>query len=304
MRRAAPFLIVAALGGCASAPATGPPQYSASLSTPAMPVRALAALPAAAGDVLTVLEQRRSNAVMQQIILRGDAPTFGENKIIVNAITATPTGRDDVRLEQPSDASIEDELAEGFPNIRMTVSLALNHNAYGPFGYALGRSPGAVTCIYAWQWIAGEDKPNLLAGMNAPRSFPVSIRVRLCRAGSSEQALVDLIRQLMVNAPDGDAYPAAAATGPAYASDALASAGYGGAIAGGDGRTPTYNAPPGAHLGTGAASPEPLASPRKPRRHVVTKARLTLPDLPPAGTPSRSPAGQDTIPLPTDIAPQ
>ena len=215
--------------GSYSAPAGDP----SSLQTPVPPSRALAFLPASAGPVVSVLETRRSNAVMQEIVLAGDHATAGENKINVTALVppdlSMRNGGDPIKLAPPTDITIENELGEKFPSIAMHLSATYDRNGQGPFGFAIGHPSPVTTCIYAWQYIGPNGPISLFDGASGRAPQPVSVRVRLCAAQTTEQALVDTVRQMVVM-PPGPSYggfmPVPMGMAPAYgAPDALTASG-------------------------------------------------------------------------------
>ncbi len=254
LRVSATFSLTALLVGCAvSQQTSGPNASSEPEASLASPARALAWLPPQAGKVVSVLEQRRANGVVQDIILSGDAAVYGENKITVTALSgpelpgkySIPNQAD---VAQVSESEIAQELEDKFSDMKMGIGDTLERNFYGPFGYAVG-TQGKVGCMYAWQTI-GRSEPKKLFDAAPPATPPTSIRVKLCRAGANPMAFVSLMRQMAI----GTAAPVSAAPGVAYgavpmyntpgygASDALAAsglAGYGGGYG-----MPGYGAPP------------------------------------------------------------
>jgi len=77
----------------------------------------------------------------------------------------------------------------------MAVSPYYVQNAYGPFGYAIGKPANGDTCIYAWQRIAPTTKPSGAVDRGA-----VVIRLQLCRRGVSEQQLLEVMYKLRLDA--------------------------------------------------------------------------------------------------------
>ena len=173
-----------------------------SLANPVMP-RALATLPPGAGPVVNVLEQRYANGVTQDIVLAGDVPTGGENKISVSLLSRQANSGDNLnpgilRLRKSQDAEIFQEISDQFPDVNMNLSQIVDRNAQGPFGYALGKR-GRITCIYAWQWLEdGGGREKFFFDLSAGDSPSATLRVRLCKTGASEQALAGLVRQLVL----------------------------------------------------------------------------------------------------------
>ena len=212
-----------------------------SLANPVMP-RAFASLPPGAGPVVNVLEQRYANGVTQDIILAGDTPTGGENKITVSLLSRQATQFDGtnpgmLRLRKAQDAEIFQEISDQFPDVNMSLSPIIDRNAQGPFGYALGKR-GRISCIYAWQWLEdGSGREKFFFDLSAAETPSATLRVRLCKTNASDQALAGLVRQLTLSA-GGGGYGGYAGAGynPNQAAvhgggDALTAAGHGGPVA-------------------------------------------------------------------------
>lgn len=192
-----PFLLVTGLAGCSTMPFelvdTGSyqPAPSTSLGNSIPPSQSMAALPLAAGPVISVIERQRGNALQHEVTLQGAPPNYGENMISVTAfrnvqsIPEKPLD-DALPVRRPTEQDINMEMAEKFPNGPLPITSNAPQNGAGTFAYAFGRKAG-VSCIYAWQWIESGSR------LTNP---PVSVRVRLCRPGATEEVLVDYVRQL------------------------------------------------------------------------------------------------------------
>ena len=105
-----------------------------------------------------------------------------------------------VGIVKPTEAGIRTELAEQFPDVDMKVTGRSARNTYGPYGFAVGRRADGARCLYAWQWV--EDVQPRLGKTEA--RIPGSVRVRLCRADMTFDALAASIDQLKL-VPDGRA---------------------------------------------------------------------------------------------------
>ncbi len=260
------FALFSVMVGCAVSPQNGGPYASAEPeATMASPARALVWLPPQAGNVVSVLEQRRANGIVQDIVLSGEAEMYGENKITVTAISSTdfpgkyavPNQAD---VAQASENDIAQELEDTFPNTKMGLGDTVERNIYGPFGYAVG-TKGKVGCMYAWQTL-GRSEPHKLFDASAAASQPTSIRIKLCRAGANPMAFVGLVRQMAIgtSAPVGVAPGVAYGSVPMYnapgygAGDALAASGLGGYNVAGVYGAPAYGAVPMYNSGFGAAA--------------------------------------------------
>ena len=278
------FGLALPLAGCASDPADDRQAFGAfspapsSVGSLANPnARPLAALPGGAGGVLNVLEQRGTNFITQDIILSGDVPSFGENKISLTVITARTNefveGKPgQIDLKRPTDVALYEEVTDLFPDVAMNVSPNYDRNGIGPFAYAIGKSK-SVTCLYAWQYVEDtERQAGFFGDKSAPGARPIAVaKVRLCKQGLGEQALLGFVRQLVIFQPNATgAYSASTGYGsqgysPFASGDALAVAGggYGAPYAG-----VGYNRPSG---GSGATRPLVITSDDEPRR--VAKPR-------------------------------
>lgn len=203
-------LLTAFLAAGCSAPMTGRSDVAPSLNAPVGRDAAIATLPASAGFVINVAERRYSNGVVQEITLKGDPTTHGENRLTV--AVRRPAGLDGsgtnpLKIDRPDARSIRAEIAERFPGIQMTVSTVVERNAYGTFGYAGGRGPSGDSCLYAWQFI--DDMPAVAEGSRLAflsPSSPMSLRLRICRANHGEQELVEMMRRIVLYGSDQSRY--------------------------------------------------------------------------------------------------
>ena len=220
------------LSGCGMLPfdtmdgSEDPKPFPTTLGVSIPPSQAMAAMPSGAGQVISVIERRRSNAIQHDITLAGAPPNFGENQINVTAfryvedIPEKPLA-DKIKIERPTDSDIYNEMQERFPGGALPSSNAVPRNGMGTFGYAFGRRNGA-NCLYAWQWIEpAQARP--FTPFNNKTAAPISVRVRMCRPGMTEEVMVDLVRQMFVSPRHDDSYrgnPTSRGPGPM--------AGYGG----------------------------------------------------------------------------
>lgn len=151
---------------------------------------ALASLPGA-GAVLAVRQTLGPDTTRQTIVLANPMAVAGENMLTIEVAPAT--GK---RFAQaPSRSELQAEMRAALPGIAMSISNTMNENAYGVYGYAVGKTTG-VQCIYAWQVIDAGRRSTIGAPHGA------SIRLRLCRAGESAEHMASLMRGLTVKAID------------------------------------------------------------------------------------------------------
>ena len=210
MRVSTAVIACLALGGCSLAPADHRAAFEAS-SDMVPAASPMAQLPAAAGEQISVLQSNLQGPLTQKIILQGDPATGGENRITVTVDLDQPMrGEADYKVPKPTDELISKELDDTMPGIAMAISPNFVRNDFGPFGYAIGRAYGGVTCIYAWQWSPGQPARFLASpeGQAADASRPraaTSVRVRLCKQGLGELELVDLVHHMAVYPPGSTA---------------------------------------------------------------------------------------------------
>jgi len=162
-------------------------------------------LPNGAGDVVDLTERRHKNGVEQLIVYAGDFETRGQNaarvRLKVNKFgMRKPKGG--LKILPPSEAILAREMRKVLPGVSMNVSNEFHTNAYGPFGYALGRASGNINCIYGWQHMRGNGKVvSELPLFNKASDKPeLSLRLRVCKYNTPARKLVDLMRNLRIDA--------------------------------------------------------------------------------------------------------
>ena len=282
------------LSGCSYAPRDERAAYEP-VSGAAAADHPMAQMPPEAGAVVAVLESKVSGVLTLRIVLAGDAANDGENSIVVKVDQSPKRPSDlDLAVPKPSEDGIARELDVGFPTIDMQISNSWNHNDFGPFGYAVGRSAKGSTCIYAWQYYSGPaprvvEDPTARAAAASMPSAPTSIRARLCRKGLEEADIVALVQAMEISPPGGgDAYTDTtyASLDTTHAKDALQAAG----------------AP--RHFFTGARAREPEKKPAHKKIHHAL-ARMERPHVQP--TQQSAPASQVSravvVPLPAGSSP-
>lgn len=254
-------LLVTGLAGCSSMPFelvdnSQTMQASTSLGNSIPPSQSMAALPLAAGTVVSVIERQRGNALQHEVTLHGAPPNYGENQIIVTAYRNDAKATDDlVPTSRPNADDINNEMSEKIPGGPLPISNNAPQNGAGTFAYAFGRK-GSVSCLYAWQWV---DQTTRMV------TAPVSVRIRLCKPGATEEVLVDYVRQLYLmprNQP-GASSPAMAYGGGGMRpyGDALSATSRGGGQPYAMYQTHPYG------MGYGA----PMAQAERPAQKVVVK---------------------------------
>lgn len=197
IRRQAPLLAVLAfaLSACAQSgqPGVLDRERAQSLED------AFISAPIGGPEVLSVAEERFPNATQQRILLGNRSAVPGSNYIQVQffgPVGNTGTGRTALPNRMIHAADMSREMRTELPTVPMRRSPLFVQNRYGPFGYAVGRSGGGDTCVYAWQRIAGVDTTTLI-----PRNRgTIQLRLRLCDRVASEEALLTAMYNLSIRA--------------------------------------------------------------------------------------------------------
>jgi hypothetical protein len=288
-----PYLLpplLALLAGCNTSASNGPSlDMMAESAAPvalarAAPPRAadvgsaLAHLPEGAGAVEAVRERYYPNGYSQDIALASDAPGAMSHIAIAIQNGRALASNEKVPVWKPGEAGVKQELAREFPNLPMRVVVNGGYeNRYGRFGVAIGRAGDALRCIYAWQYIDdarrsfGHGARIPLAGASAA---PAAVRIKLCRADATVDALVADVKALSVDIPEDFAAspPVALRVAPARAPRLRAQI-----------RRPAHRAPrpdgqPAAAETFAAPAPADLpavraSTPTCPRRPIAAPAR-------------------------------
>ncbi|TAU88256.1 cellulose biosynthesis protein BcsN [Rhizobium leguminosarum] len=179
--------VVGTMAGCTS---TGGVRQPSGPETVA-PEKALVLPPPGGPSVVSVVERKRGNGVEQTISLFTSSSVPGQNFLKVQFFGASGAnpGTGNVGFSMINQSGIAREVARSAPGVPMATSATFLQNAYGPFGYASGRSRAGDTCVYAWQQIRSSTAANTQA-----RNFGmIQLRLRLCDAGASERQLLGIV---------------------------------------------------------------------------------------------------------------
>jgi hypothetical protein len=170
--------------------------------------------PPSGPGIVGVIERRYDNAIEQEIPLFTSALTPGQNFIkaqFFGTESAFRYSSNRLTSKMVSQSGTASEMASAFPGVRMVRSQFYVQNSYGPFGYAFGRGRGSDLCLYGWQQIRSQAQK--MSPVNNYGS--IQIRVRICEAGATEQALLAFMYNFTINAsvdslgwnPYGDVTP-------------------------------------------------------------------------------------------------
>jgi hypothetical protein len=148
-------------------------------------------IPAPGGPaVIAVVERPYANAIRQEIALSSNGRTPGQNSFTVTAFGPTDSTISNQLPNPPLLMSdISREMIEAFPGVAMQPASAYVQNKYGPFGYAIGEAGGGELCFYGWQRLRAPDfSSTVFSGQGT-----LSIRLRLCDRGASEETLLGVM---------------------------------------------------------------------------------------------------------------
>jgi hypothetical protein len=164
--------------------------------------RAFVELPAITGPIIAVREKRYANGVEQIMVLESEAAADGENRVEVRVVQP---GKSDSRIKNEYLAvrttrqeQIRSDFKEFVWGVPMQIVSAVEANAYGTYGYALGRSKQGYNCLLGWQNVKGAMREKRLLGVVTTATTQVSVRVRVCRTDLTEDQLVSIIRGMRI----------------------------------------------------------------------------------------------------------
>ncbi|MBX5022983.1 cellulose biosynthesis protein BcsN [Rhizobium lentis] len=190
MRLRKTISLVAVAGVVAGCTSTGGVNQASGPETVA-PEKALVLPPPGGPSIVSVVERKRGNGVEQTISLFTSSSVPGQNFLKAQFFGASGSnpGMGNANFSMISESGIAREVARSAPGVPMATSATFLQNAYGPFGYASGRSRAGDVCIYAWQQIRSSAAANTQA-----RNFGmIQLRLRLCDARASERQLLGIV---------------------------------------------------------------------------------------------------------------
>ncbi|XUY29620.1 cellulose biosynthesis protein BcsN [Agrobacterium sp. rho-8.1] len=156
------------------------------------PEEALIFPPPGGPEVISVISRTFSNAVQQEVFLRADARTPGQNFLKIELFgpqRAEDTGKDGLSSGSLRASTISRQIRSAFPGASLATSAEYLQNAYGAFSYASGKGSGDDMCLYAWQHIRSPD--NMRQGFkNLGR---INVTLRLCQSGVTTRDLLTVM---------------------------------------------------------------------------------------------------------------
>lgn len=155
--------------------------------------------PGSTPPVIAVVQTNFLNAIEQEIVLGTNSHSRGQNAIYVVFFGPVKgrTGWENTRADDFLNTEVIDqEMLDRMPGVTMYTSNYFVQNRYGPFNYAIGNAGGGELCIYGWQRIQSQV-PMFLTFRDRGS---MSIRLRLCQIGATEQDLLRVMYRYSINA--------------------------------------------------------------------------------------------------------
>lgn len=153
------------------------------------PSEALIFPPPSGPEIVTVVSRTYSNAVAQQVILRSEAATPGQNYLKAEFFgpqQAGDTDLDSLAFTGFRASSLAREIRAEFPGETIAMSANYLQNSYGAFSYAAGKGRGEDTCLYGWQDIRSPESMR----QDFRNLGRIKVRLRLCQSGASIERLL------------------------------------------------------------------------------------------------------------------
>lgn len=158
------------------------------------PEYAIAYLPNVAGPIAGIRQSSAREKVTQTILYPASGYGEGENAL---EVTVTSTEIDSRYYLAPTMRDLQLEMNRKFPGVAMKIVQVPGENLSGVFGYGIGQSASAGTCIFGWQTVrdASSNDKQGIARFSAHR-YAAKVRLRYCSRTMPEGALVALMRGL------------------------------------------------------------------------------------------------------------
>lgn len=171
------------------------------------PQAALIRLPDGRDRAVGLRQRRQSEGLVQEIDLPARDGT-GRNLLTIAlhgeaAVQGLYPGK-------PSEAGVKAELAAAFPGRQFRISPQPRRNAFGLYGLAVSAGPDGQRCVYAWQWLDGDDRR-----VGGALGGAASWRARICRRTQTLDEIAAALDQIALGlAPEAAASPSVAPPEP------------------------------------------------------------------------------------------
>lgn len=181
-------LLLASISGCADKggiKASGAPQMVAAEQAMIFP-------PPGGPEIIAVINYDYSNAMKQDVLLRSEGVTPGQNYLKIELFGPQRQGTtvtDGLDFQGTRASMIAREIRREFPGKRISMSPDYLQNNYGAFSYAVGNGQDNDLCLYGWQEI--RSKQDMRQGLR--NLGKINIRARLCQPSATVQDLLSLM---------------------------------------------------------------------------------------------------------------
>jgi hypothetical protein len=143
-------------------------------------------------EIMAVINYNYSNAIKQDVLLRSEGNTPGQNYLKIELFGPQSQGTtvtDGLGFEGTRASQIAREIRREFPGKRISMSPEYLQNSYGAFSYAVGNGQGSDLCLYGWQEI--RSKQDMRQGLR--NLGKINVRARLCQPSATVQDLLSLM---------------------------------------------------------------------------------------------------------------
>lgn len=143
-------------------------------------------------EIMAVINYNYTNAVKQDVLLRAQGTTSGQNYLKIELFGPQSQGNtvtDGLSFAGTRASQIAREIRKEFPGKRIAMSQEYLQNSYGAFSYAVGNGQGSDLCLYGWQEI--RSKQDMRQGLR--NLGKINVRARLCQPSATVQELLSLM---------------------------------------------------------------------------------------------------------------
>jgi len=137
--------------------------------------------------IVGVIGRTHGNGVEQTVSLATSSTVPGQNyfRIAFYGSSGSQEGPE-LSYRSLNEGDLRREIVRAAPGVPFVRSSAFLQNAYGPFGYASGRSRSGEACLYGWQQIRSRSTSS---GIGRDLGM-IQIRVRICDSHATERQLL------------------------------------------------------------------------------------------------------------------
>lgn len=154
------------------------------------PEAAMIMPPPGAFAMVGVVQQDYSNGLEQTVWLKTASSVAGQNYLKIRYVGGTgKDARPSLAYNPLTPQTLRREQLTAVPGVRLAATNNFLRNAYGPLGYASGRSGSGDACLFGWQQIRSRAAPSGIG-----RDFGmIQVRARLCDQTATERELLNVM---------------------------------------------------------------------------------------------------------------